>query len=160
MAVVKCDIPLISMLDRGVIESAHFRDAYRAPLHRKDAGVVDHFFAIFSHHPLWMKVLLIARNRVASVCGLDAPTASEIIHVQRKGSYGVGDRIGVWPIFALSDTELVARRDNKHLDFRVSVLTVAEGEAASVVVYLFFVVPFHKWGVQRLMSNAARAGRL
>lgn len=27
-------------------------------------------------------------------------------------------------------------------------------------IYLFFIVPFHKWGVKQLMSRAVRAGRL
>jgi hypothetical protein len=90
-----------------------------------------------------------------------------------KRSYSVGDKIGVWPIFFLTETELVAGRDNKHLDFRLSVLRSTDGEIASVVVstlctvhnafgklYLFFVIPFHKWGVRRLISNAIIAGRL
>ena len=173
MAVVKCDIPQLSVLDRRLIEAAHFRDAYRAPLCHTRASVVDIFFSIFAHHPVWMKMLLIVRNRLASFCGLDAPTASEIIHVENKGSYGVGDKIGAWPIFSLTETELVAGRDNKHLDFRLSVLKTLGHDGASVVVstvctvhntfgklYLFFVVPFHKWGVQRLISNAVASGRL
>ena len=173
MTVVECDIPSLSVLDRRLIEAAYFRDSYRAPLSRTRANVVDIFFGIFAHHPLWMKILLIVRNRIASFCGLDAPTASEIINIEIKSSYGVGDKIGVWPIFSLTETELVAGRNNKHLDFRLSVLRVTDGETASVVVstictvhnafgklYLFFVVPFHKWGVQRLMSNAIIAGRL
>jgi hypothetical protein len=85
----------------------------------------------------------------------------------------VGDKIGVWPIFALTETELVAGRDNKHLDFRVSVLKETDGGTASVVVstlctvhnafgklYLFVIIPFHKWGVRRLMRRAIMAGRL
>lgn len=110
MAIVKCDIPLFSVLDRSWIEAAYFRDAYRAPLHRSRATVIDLFFGIFGHHPMWMKTLLVVRNHIASFCGLDAPTASEIIHVERKVSYRVGHKIGVWPIFALTDTELVAGR--------------------------------------------------
>ena len=173
MSVTECDIPSASVLDRRLIEAAYFRDSYRAPLSRTRASVVDIFFGIFAHHPLWMKILLIVRNRIASFCGLDAPTASEIINIEIKSSYGVGDKIGVWPIFSLTETELVAGRDNKHLDFRLSVLRVADGETASVVVstlctvhnafgklYLFLVIPFHKWGVQRLISNAIIAGRL
>jgi len=173
MTVVECDIPSASVLDRRLIEAAYFRDSYRAPLSRTRASVVDIFFGIFGHHPMWMKILLIVRNRIASFCGLDAPTASEIINLEIKSSYAVGDKIGVWPIFSLTEIELVAGRDNKHLDFRLSVLRVADGETASVVVstlctvhnafgklYLFFVVPFHKWGVQRLISNAIIAGRL
>ena len=48
-----------------------------------------------------------------------------------------------------------------------------DGDPASVVVstvcvvhnnfgkrYLFFVVPFHRWGVQRLIARAISAGRM
>jgi hypothetical protein len=170
---VACDIPSVSVLNRRTIEGAYFRDSYRAPLSRSNAGVVDIFHAIFGHHPAWLKVLLIVRHRIASLCGLDVPSASEVIEFEIKDRYAVGDKIGVWPIFWLSDTELVAGRDNKHLDFRLSVLKITDGETASVVVstlctvhntfgrlYLFFIVPFHKWGVPRLISRAVAAGRL
>jgi hypothetical protein len=173
MTIVECDVPSASVLDRRLIEAAYFRDSYRAPLTRPHASVVDIFVGIFAHHPVWMKILLIARNGIASFCGLDAPTAHEILHPEFKRSYVIGDKIGVWPIFSLTETELVAGRDNKHLDFRLSVLRVTEGEAASVVVstictvhnafgklYLFFIVPFHKWGVKRLIARAIIAGRL
>lgn len=173
IAVVECEIPRSSLLDRGSIEAAYFRDSYRAPLRRAGASIVEVFFGIFGHHPAWMKLLLIVRNRVASSFGLDAPTASEIIKAGVRCSYAVGDKIGVWPIYALADNEVVAGRDNKHLDFRLSVLKEANRDGASVVVsticvvhnrfgkvYLFFVVPFHRWGVKLLLSRAVAAGRL
>lgn len=173
MAVVKCDVPLPSVLDRRWVEAACFRDAYRAPLRDRDARLVDIFFALFAHFPWWMKSVLIVRNRLASWCGLAAPTASEVLHVQVKDSYRVGDKIGLWPIFSRTDAELVVGRDNKHLDFRLSVLKLAQGEDASVVVstvcsvhnaygrvYLFFIVPFHEWGLRRLIADAVAAGRL
>lgn len=82
----------------------------------------------------------------------------------------VGDEIGPWPIFALTDREIVAGRNNKHLDFRVSVLRPGRGNDASVTVstictvhnlaggvYLFFIVPFHRFGVKSLMSRAVAA---
>lgn len=172
-AVVECEVPVSSVLDRRSIEAAYFRDSYRAPLARTGVPIVEVFFSIFGHHPAWMKLLLVVRNRVASLCGLDAPTASEIINLKVKSSYSVGEKIGVWPIFALTETELVAGRNNKHLDFRLSVLKEADGQRESVVVstictvhnrfgrvYLFFIVPFHKWGVQQLLSRAIVAGRL
>jgi hypothetical protein len=171
--VAECDIPVTSVLDRRLVETAYFRDSYRVPLSRSHASVVEIFFSIFGHHPMWMKLVLVVRNRIAAFCGLDAPAASEIIHVEVKDNYRVGDKIGVWPIFSLTETELVAGHDDKHLDFRLSVLREPGGETASVVVstlctvhntfgkiYLFFVIPFHKWGVQRLMSRAVLAGRL
>jgi hypothetical protein len=173
MNVVECDVPSGSMLSREVIEHAYFRDAYQAPLSRTELGIVDIFFGIFAHHPLWMKLLLIVRNKVASLAGLEAPMASEILHVETKNRYVVGEKIGVWPIFWLSEDEVVAGRNNKHMDFRLSVLKVPDGDGTSVVVstictvhnlagklYLFFVVPFHRYGVRKLMANALAARRL
>ena len=173
MSVVERDVPSCSMLSRELIERAYFRDSYRAPLSRKELGIVDIFSGIFAHHPLWMKLLLIVRNKVASLVGLDAPNASEVLHVKIRDRYVVGEKIGVWPIFWLSEDEIVVGRDNKHLDFRLSVLKVFDDAEASVIVstvctvhnlsgklYLFFVVPFHRLGVRRLMANAHAAGRL
>jgi hypothetical protein len=173
MAVVKCDIPSVSVLDRNLIDTAYFRDSYSAPLSMPHVGIVPVFIALFAHHPIWMKAILIIRNRIATLCGLQAASPSETLHFRIRDDYSVGEKIGVWPILSLTDNELVAGRDNKHLNFRLSVLKVTDGETARVVVsticmvnntfgkiYLFFIVPFHKWGVQRLISNAAIAGRL
>jgi hypothetical protein len=173
MNVVECDVPGSSVLSRELIERAYFRDSYRVPLSRGELVIVDIFFRIFAYHPLWMKLLLIVRDKVASLVGLDASTASEILHVGIKDRYVIGEKIGVWPIFWLSEDEVVAGRDNKHMDFRLSVLKVRDGDRTSVVVsticivhnlsgklYLFFVVPFHRYGVRKLMANALAARRL
>ena len=173
MSVVECEVPAGSVLSRELIELAYFRDAYRAPLSRRELGIVEIFFGIFAHHPLWMKLLLIVRNKVASVVGLDAPTASEILHVEVKDRYAVGEKIGVWPIFWLTEDEVVAGRNNRHLDFRLSVLKVPDGDGTSVVVstictvhnlfgrlYLSLVIPLHRYGVRKLMANALAARRL
>jgi hypothetical protein len=173
MSVVECDVPSGSMLSREVIGRAHFRDSQRAPLSHRGLGIIEIFFGIFAHHPLWVKLLLIARNKLASLAGLDAPTPSEILHVEIKDRYVVGENIGVWPIFGLSENEIIAGRNNEHMDFRLSVLKMPDGDKMSVVVtticsvhnlagklYLFFIVPFHRYGMRKLMVNALAARRL
>jgi hypothetical protein len=173
MHVIECDVPSSSMLDRDLIANSYFHDSYRTPLTRPELGVVDIFFALFGHHPLWMKLALMARNAAARLVGLEAPTVAEIMTPEVKATYRVGEKIGPWPIFFLGDNEIVAGRDNKHLDFRVSVLKAVDGDAASVVVstvctvhnffgkiYLFFIVPVHRKGVQHLMSNAVTSKRI
>ena len=173
MLIEKCDVPSLSVLDRRLVEAAYFRDSYRTSLTRDEASVVEIFFGIFGHHPLWMKCILIARNRVASLCGLDASTASEIMDLEVRPSYSVGDKIGPWPIFSLTEVELVAGRDNAHLDFRLSVLKEPGDRNCSAVIstictthnmfgktYLFFIVPFHRWGMRRLIAKAIVEGRL
>jgi len=173
MNVIECDVPTSSALSRDLIRSAWFYDSYRVPLARPRLSIVDIFFALFGHTPFWMKALLIARNAVARRFGLEAPTAAEILRPTMRASYRVGDKIGPWPIYFIGEDEIVAGRNNKHLDFRLSVLRVKDGGAESVVVstlcsvhnlsgkiYLFFIVPFHRTGVKSLMSNAVAAKRL
>jgi hypothetical protein len=173
MSIVACDVPSLSVLDRRQIEGASFHDSYRAPMSRARASVVEVFLGVFGHHPKWMRVVLVLRNWLASYFGLEVPTTAEIMVPQVEASYRVGEKIGPWPIFHLTETELVAGRDNKHMDFRLSVLKETSGENASAVIstickthnafgrfYLTLVIPFHKWGVQRLMARAIAEGRL
>ena len=173
MRVIECDVPTSSALNRDVIRSAYFHDSYRVPLARRELTIVEIFFALFGHTPRWMQVLLIVRNAIARWCGLEAPTVAEILKPAVRGSYAVGDKIGPWPIFFINDNEIVAGRDNKHLDFRLSLLRVTDGDGESVVlsticsvhnlagkIYLFFIVPFHRTGVRSLLANAVAARRL
>ena len=173
MHVIECDVPSCSALSRDLIGNAYFHDSYRAPLARPGLGIVDIFFALFGHTPIWMKILLIARNAAARACGLEAPSVGEIMKPTVRSEYRVGEKIGPWPIFFIGDNEIVAGRNNKHMDFRLSVLKAMDGDATSVVVstictvhnvfgkiYLFFIVPFHRKGVRSLMSNAVVAKRL
>jgi hypothetical protein len=119
MYAVECEMPPGSALSRELIEHAHYRDAYRVPLRRRELGVVDVFFAIVAHHPLWMKLLLIVRNRLVALVGLNGSTASEVLDIKIRSHYAVGEKIGRWRIFALGENEVVAGGDDKHLDFRV-----------------------------------------
>ena len=171
--VAECEFPSQSLIDRRWVDRAYFRDSYRFPIRGGDATPIAIFHAVLAHHPWWIKAILIMRHRIAALCGLAVPTLSAVLRPAINDSYRVGETIGVWPIFALTEEELVAGRDNKHLDFRLSVLKEAGASAPCAVistvcvvhnwfgrVYLFFVVPFHKWGVRWLISNALAAGRL
>ena len=139
MSVVESDVPRHSALGKDLIERADFRDAYRAPLSRSDLDVVDIFFGIFAHRPGWMKLMLIARNKVAGLAGLEVPTTLEILNMEKKDHYFVGEKIGPRPIFFLDSDELVAGRDNKHMDFRLSIMKVHD-DRPSVVVSTFCMV--------------------
>jgi hypothetical protein len=173
MQVIECDVPASSALSRDLIDNSHFHDSYRAPLARPELGIVEVFFALFGHTPIWIKLLLIVRNAAARLVGLEAPTVAEIMRPRVREAYGVGEKIGPWPIFFIGGNEIVAGRNNKHMDFRLSVLKMADGDTASVVVstvctvhnlfgkiYLLVIVPFHRSGVRSLMRNAVVAKRL
>ena len=173
MSVATCPLPAHSALDRELVKSAFFTDSYRIALTQGDPDVIDIFFAVFGHHPAWLKAILLLRHRVGAWFGLQAASTAQIWNPARAQAYQVGQDIGPWPIYFLGEGELIAGRDNKHLDFRVSVLKGGAGQDAFAVVstvcrthngfgrlYLRLIIPLHKWGVQRLMSRAAQAGRL
>jgi hypothetical protein len=172
MTLPSCELPANTILHREFGDGAVLIDSYRVPL-RHDASVIDIFFAVFGHHPAWLKAILLVRSRIGAWFGLDAASATQIMRPTRAGSYRVGESIGPWPIYFLGEEELVAGRDDKHLDFRVSVLKQHTGQAVFACVstvcrthnrfgrlYLLLIAPFHKRGVQRLLSRAAQAGRL
>jgi hypothetical protein len=173
MTVVECDVPAGGALGRELIERADFRDAYRVPLCRSDLAVVDIFLGIFAHRPAWMTLMLIARNKAAALAGLETPTTSEVMTLEKRDRYAIGEKIGPWPIFFLGADELVAGRDNKHMDFRLSIMKIRDDSGPSVVVstlcmvhnafgrlYLAGVIPFHKFGLRKLLARAVAAQRL
>jgi hypothetical protein len=171
--VVSCDVPAHSALGTELVARADYRDAYRCPLRHAELDIVDIFFRIFAHRPIWMSLALLARNSAVALAGLEVPTTAEIMNPQRKDRYAVGEKIGAWPLFFLGQDELIAGRDNTHMDFRLSIMKLADGSDRSVVVstlcmvrnrfgshYLSAVIPFHKYGVRKLLANAAAANRL
>ena len=142
-------------------------------LDRPEASVIDIFFGVFGHHPPWMKRVLILRNRLAAAAGLETADDADILHPARRPHCAVGDTIGPWPIFGLTATELIAGRNNSHLDFRLSVLCEQVGAQPCAVIstvctthnlagrlYLRLVIPFHQWGMRKLLSRALAAGRI
>ena len=127
MSVIECDIPASSALDHAMVGASDFRNSYRVPLADPERSMADIFFAVFGHTPLWMKTMLLARNALARLARLEVPKAAEIMTPEVRSAYRVGDKIGPWPVFFVGEDEIIAGRDNKHMDFRLSLLKVRGG---------------------------------
>jgi len=169
----ECAHPPQSVLMPGMVHAAYYRDSYRAGAVRVDITVCDAFHAIFMHRPTWMKLIMLIRNYLMSLFGVAVPASAEIMRPRMRSDYQVGEKIGAWPIFHLSSEELVAGRDNSHLDFRLSIVRLVEEQTVTIVVstvclthnwfgraYLQLIRPFHRWGVKHLIRQAILAGRL
>jgi len=98
IAVTRCDLPTSTAIDGELIQHAFFTDSYRVPLRDADASVFDIFFAVFGHHPVWLKTVLLVRHRVGALFGLRASRTSQILGPAKAESYRVGQDIGRWPI--------------------------------------------------------------
>ena len=81
----------------------------------KDPDVLARF--IFSVQPSWIAALTNVRDAI--VAGLGLKTAK---HLATLSSDPAARRIGIFRVFSTSDTEVVLGENDKHLDFRVSIL--------------------------------------
>ncbi len=169
---VACAFPASSRLPRH-LEAFSFSDSFCVGLSRSELTIQQVYLALFAHHPWWAKALLILRTRIVSLFGIGGPTARQMNRLEIKDAYAIGEKIALFTLYAQGEDELIAGGNDKHLDFRVSVLRLRENGAARVVVttvvrthnlfgrvYLAIITPFHKFGLKHLLSMAVARGRL
>jgi uncharacterized protein DUF2867 len=166
------DLPPSSKLAPRLAE-AYYSESYAAPLSRPDLEMHEIFVAILGHLPWWARASIIVRNGIVSVFGLHTEPAASVWKPALEDSYTPEDKIVRFNLYSLDDNEIVAGRDDKHLDFRVSVMKVTEDGAHKVVVstlifthnlfgriYLLLVLPLHRFGIRRLLVQAVARGRI
>jgi hypothetical protein len=166
------DLPRGSRLSSRQTE-AYYCESYEAPLRRPDLKMHEIYLAILGHLPWWARALIVVRNFIVSFFGLHTEPAANVWKPKVKDCYTPGDRIVRFNLYTLDDNEIVAGIDDKHLDFRVSVMHVTENGAHKVVVstlifthnllgkiYLLFVLPLHRFGMRRLLAQAVALGRI
>lgn len=157
----------------GDLRRFYYWDSYEAPLVHEGLAMHDLYLALFAHHPRWAKALLIVRGWIVALFGLKATTAADFDAIEVKPTYAIGDKIARFTLFAQDSSEIVTGGDDKHLDFRVSVRKLVDAGASRVVLstvvsphnvvgkaYLLAILPFHRFGVRTLLSNAVLAGRI
>jgi hypothetical protein len=121
---------------------------------------------IFSEQPSWIGALTKVRDAIVAGFGLKTAT--------RLATLASDNRIHIFKIYGISDTEVVLGENDKHLDFRVSILctpgsTPDAGNrlTLSTVVhchnrlgraYLSAIAPFHRQVVRASLRRAANVG--
>ena len=124
---------------------------------------------IFHHQAPWIGSLMAVRDAV--VAGFGLKTAKHLATLEAQSGAG---RLGIFKIYSTSPTEVVLGEDDKHLDFRLSVLCSGQPSprakrhlTLSTVVhchnrlgrlYIFLIAPFHRLVVQSSLRSAARIG--
>lgn len=123
--------------------------------------------AMLGRSPRWVSTLLSVRNAVMAMFGVKS---TEYIRAE-AGSNGT-ETIGFFPIRSRSERELIVGEDDRHLDFRASVLLRSRPEeagfeliATTVVqchnrlgrLYLALIMPFHRLIVRSGLRRAARS---
>lgn len=164
----------------AALPGAQFFDAYEVADSHPTRTALQAWLDGVARTPRWTQQLMALRNRLVRLVGLKDlgqlhdmhPTASGQVSPD-AGSYRVGDRVGIFLIRHLSDTEVVMGQDDKHLDVQVS-LAKRGGHggapptlALSTVVhihntlghaYMAVVTPFHRRIARTMAQRLADHG--
>lgn len=124
---------------------------------------------ILLHQPPWISWLVKIRDTM--VAGYGLKTAKQLATLAADGNVY---RMGIFKIYSRNEAEIIVGEDDRHLDFRVSILCLpgATPETNRQVVvstvvhchnrlgraYLFVIAPFHRLVVRSSLFRAARFG--
>ncbi|MGO1069147.1 DUF2867 domain-containing protein [Lysobacter sp. CA199] len=153
----------------GLYPKTHLYDAYSIELPPGASGDPETLARfVFAQSPAWMAALMAIRD--ALVAGFGLKTAGKL---RSSGADG-GERVGIFRIYEKRPSEIVLGEDDKHLDFRLSVLcqpSASNSGARRLIVstavhchnrlgrtYIFIIAPFHRLIVRSSLRHAARIG--
>ncbi len=164
-SVLTTKIPTESIYKKH-ISKIDFHDTFSVSLATADMPIEEIFLSVFSHTPAWIENLLKLRNAIVSVFGLKTDGENQQTTLE---NVRIGEEIGLFKIYDITDNEIIAGEDDKHLNFRVSVLKKKNKVFTSTFVqynnlfgriYMTIVMPFHKLIVKAMLKNAIKNKRI
>jgi len=170
MKIQKVILPKYSILFNRKFD---YSDSYKSVLDdaQNNINSIDVGKAFFSSTPKWIGSLFKFRNLLASLfklkTGEKVENQKEVIQYF-KGK--VGERIGLFQVFERSASELILGEDDRHLNFRVSLLLGQEHNGLRDLtisttvsfnnwfgkVYFVPVKPFHKLIVPSMLKGTLK----
>jgi hypothetical protein len=169
LSVTPVEIPAESAVAR-FYELTNLADAYSVNLPASSITSPEQLARfIFSQQASWIKSLMKIRD--ALVAGFGLKTSAQLT---APDTHRQAERVGIFKIYNTTEREIVLGEDDKHLDFRLSVLCPVPAERtgerhlvlSTVVhchnrlgrIYIFVIAPFHRVIVQSCLRRAARIG--
>ncbi len=156
MALVnKIDIPKISKLYPEA-HYANFFDSHQVNIPSPNHTALEIYLDMIAKTPRWVNRLMYMRNKVVSLLGLkNLGGLGDIDPEKPANTYRIGDRVGIFSILSLNNSEVIFGDSDKHLDVKLSICKVDMDRAVAIStvvhvhnilgkVYMFFITPIHK----------------
>ena len=165
-----CQLPPESRLQDS-LPRIDYLDSFEVASRTPEQDVIAIYAAVFGHLPKVFKQLLVLRSHPVKPLGIAGVSYGDLARPIDTGhNYAVGDKIGRWTLFAKHQDEVITGANDRHLDFRVSVFRDARPRivlSTAVMThntfgraYLATILPFHRFGVGKLLGDASAAGRI
>ena len=156
------DLPSNSVIT-DFITKKDFEDCYSFTISNNTKTNQELYIDIFSSAPKWVDSMMTIRNKIVSLFGLKTEMSRNV-----NTDFQVGEKVGIFNIMEIQENEIIAGEDDKHLDFRVSILRKIDKETTVYVstlvhynnwfgkAYFFIIKPFHKAIVKSLARKASK----
>jgi hypothetical protein len=137
--VEKVSVPKNSLANQS-LSCIHYSDAYKAILPGESAHDVEFITRMFlTTAPSWVSHLMKVRDRIVNLIGLKTSSRSEVQNIKLEQ----GSSIGIFRVLNRSSHEILLGEDDRHLNFRVSILV--EGVNGLNYLTVSTVVYYHNW---------------
>lgn len=163
--ITKQSVPEKSLLYPKSID-AYFYDSYEIPNSQQFNNAMDFYLGMVSKTPQWVNKLMRLRNQIVGFFGLkNLGQMGDVDKSKRGNQYSVGDKVGIFSVNAISNTEVILGDSDNHLDVEISIHLNEENQqmvsVTTVVnihnwlgrIYMFVVTPLHKIIVPASLSR-------
>ncbi|MCF6278800.1 MAG: DUF2867 domain-containing protein [Flavobacteriaceae bacterium] len=119
--------------------------------------------AFFLSSPKWIENLLSLRNKMVSTFGLK--TGEDVLNKQDFDSFNmeIGEQVGLFKLLQKNKSELIFGENDKHLNFKVSLLLNDSKQNLTITtavnfnnwfgkLYFIIIKPFHKIVVPAMLK--------
>jgi hypothetical protein len=143
MKIQKSDFPKHSNLYNS---SYHYYDSFQSHLEdpNNTIDVLAVSKAFISSSPQWIESLFQLRNKIVSLFGLKTSLTKDKETVLKNFNGQPGEQLGFFKVFDRSENEIILGEDDKHLDFRVSLLLETVNSSTKNLI-ITTTVEFHNF---------------
>ncbi|AZA76866.1 DUF2867 domain-containing protein [Chryseobacterium sp. G0186] len=170
MNIKKVELPEESVLSKAK-KDFDYIDSFKGELTviGEEINITEIGKAFFTSGPKWGKKMFAFRNKIVGFFGLKTGNEAGSEKSANDVKCEVGERIGLFKVFDKTNNEIILGEDDKHLDFRVSLLfdknknpkdvksltisTTVKYHSWLGILYFLPVRPFHQLIVPAMLKN-------
>ena len=161
------EVPIHSSIGKQ-LQRADFYDSYEMKIEHRGRSALDIYLQMIAKTPVWVNFLMSVRNRIVLIFGLkNLGKLTEIHQSLGESGYQVAERVGIFTLLSATDDEVILGDSDKHLDVKVSICKLDNGNQNSIAVttvvhihnlpgrvYMFFVIPMHRLIVPAILERS------
>lgn len=141
-------IPPTNSIIKESFGNIDYQDCYCIAIHNLQHYSIDYLAgSFFISSPEWINKLLVFRNFIVSFCGLKGGIIDKTRQLAPSVYYPKGSKVVMFNVCDRNDHEIVMAEDDKHLNFKTSIMIEKGIDTDIVKLYSSTIVHYNNiWG--------------